>query len=209
MSYIAHYLDICLERALSTDDKQSAVFCYHADAKLGGDIMATKAKGGYWLEIQSLCGPRRWPITWATKKATHTSTNTAVSEIWSLIGAQELGLRKEVIHLLHKMEVSLQRLVLSKGLEDNIACIATMKRGYSPATRHLQHHCRLSLRFSNEVLFPDKTDPDAPFCLADLVYCPTDPQKEDWMSKELPPIKFAAGLKLAGHERRSDASKRL
>ena len=136
--FIFHHLDLCLEHALSTDDRSGAVLFYYADAELGGDTMTTKTTGGYWLEIQSPCGQRRWPITWATKKATHTSTNTADSEIWSLIGAQELGLRKEVIPLLQQMEVSLNRLVLLRGLEDNTACIAAVKRGYSPAMRHLQ-----------------------------------------------------------------------
>ena len=90
-------------------------------------------------------------ITWATKKATHTSTNTSDSEIWSLIGAQELGLRKGVIPLLQQTEAALQRLV--KGLEDNTAYAATVKRGYSPAMRHLQRHCKLRLGFTDEVFF--------------------------------------------------------
>ena len=205
MSFIFHHLDLCLEHALSTDDRSGAVLCYYDDAELGGDTTTIKTTGGYWLEIQSPCGQRRCPITWATKKATHTSTNTADSEIWSLIGAQELGLRKEVIPLLQQMEVSLNRLVLLRGLEDNTACIATVKRGYSPAMRHLQRHCKLSLGFTNEVFFPDKTDLDAPFYLSDIVYCPTDLQKGDWMAKELTPVKFAAALKLAGYDPRGSA----
>ena len=106
MSYITHNINLGLNHSLSTEDRNGAVLCYYADAELGGDVMTTKATGGYWLEIQSPCGQRRWPITWATKKVTHTSTSTADSEIWSLIGAQELRLRKEVISLLQQMEVS-------------------------------------------------------------------------------------------------------
>ena len=202
MSFIFSHLDLCLEHCLSTDDLATAVLCYYADAELGGDTMTTKATGGYWLELQSACGQKRWPISWATKKAAHTSTNTADSEIWSLVGAYELGLRKEVIPILQQIEVSLNRHVLLRGLEDNTACIAAIKRGYSSAMRHLQRHCRLSLGFSNEVFFPDKTDPDAPFYLSELVYCPTDVQKGDWMTKELTPVKFAAALQLAGYNPR-------
>ena len=52
MSFIFHHLDICLEHALSADDRSGAVLRYYADAELGGDTMTTKATGGYWLEIQ-------------------------------------------------------------------------------------------------------------------------------------------------------------
>ena len=83
-------------------------------------------------------------------------------------------------------------------MEDNTACIAAIKRGYSSA----MSHCRLSLGFSNEVFFPDKTDPDAPFYLSELIYCPTEVQKGDWMTKELTPVKFAAALQLAGYNPR-------
>ena len=106
------------------------------------------------------------------------------------------------------MEVSLDRLVLLRALEDNTACISTVQRGYSPAMRHLQRHCKLSLGFTHEVFFPDKTDPDATFYLSELVYCPTDEQKGDWMTKELTPVKFTAALELAGYASRGSASKR-
>ena len=64
--------------------------------------------------------------------------------------------------------------------------------------RRLHRHCRLSLGFANEVFFPDKTDPDAPYYFSELIYCPTDVQKGDWMTKELTPVKFATALQLAG-----------
>ncbi len=79
MSHIFHHADYVLVHALSTDDGKEASLCYYADAELGGDVMTTKATGGYWLEVSCPCGEGRWPITWATKKATHTSTNTADS----------------------------------------------------------------------------------------------------------------------------------
>ena len=64
------------------------------------------------------------------------------------------------------MEVSLGRLVCLRGLEDNTQFIAAIQRGYSPALRHLQRHCRLSLGFTHEVFFPDRTDPNAPLYLS-------------------------------------------
>ena len=72
-----------------------------------------------------------------------------------------------------------------RGIEDNTQCIAAIKRGYSPALRHLWRHCRLNLGFTHEVLYPDRTDPDAPRFLSNLQYCETSQQKEDWMTKEL------------------------
>ena len=116
------------------------------------------------------------------------------------MGANELGLKKEVIPLLHQMEVSLKRMVILCGLEDNTQCISALKRGYSPSLRHLQRHSRLSLGFSHEVFYPDRTDPNAPQYLACLQYCETAQQKGDWMTMENVPNKFVACLKLAGYE---------
>jgi hypothetical protein len=201
MSYVAHHLDLALVHRLSTDDRQTADLVYSPDAELGGDIMTTKATGGFWLEVRSSDGTHSWPICWQSKKASHTSTATVDSETWSLVGAFELGLKREVIPLLHQMEVSLGRLVRLRGLEDNTQCIAAIQRGYSPALRHLQRHCRLSLGFTHEVFFPDKTDPEAPQYFSKLEYCDTNSQKGDWMTKESPPTKFQASLRLAGYQR--------
>jgi hypothetical protein len=201
MSYISHHLDLVLVHRLSTDDRPDAELVYSPDAELGGDVMTTKATGGFWLEVRSKDDKHSWPVCWATKKASHTSTATADSETWSLVGANELGLKREVIPLLHQMEVSLGRLVRLRGLEDNTQCIAAIQRGYSPALRHLQRHCRLSLGFTHEVFFPDRTDPDAPQYISKLEYCETSKQKGDWMTKENPPNKFQACLRLAGYVR--------
>ena len=73
----------------------------------------------------------------ATEKASHKSTATTDSETWSLGDAHELGLKKEVIPLLHQMEVSLMLLVHLSGFEDNSQCIAAIKRRYSPVLWHL------------------------------------------------------------------------
>ena len=70
--------------------------------------MTTKATGRFWLEVRSKDGKHSWPVCWQSKKATDTSTATADSETWSLVGSHELGLKREVIPLLHQMEVSLE-----------------------------------------------------------------------------------------------------
>ena len=128
-----------------------------------------------------------------------TSAATADSETWSLVGSHELGLKSEVIPLLHQMEESLGRMVCLRGLEDNTQCIAAIQRGYSPSPRHLQRHCRLSLGFPHEVFVPDRTDPDDPQYISKLEYCETSKQKGDWVTKENPAKKFLECLKLAGY----------
>ena len=161
--------------------------------------LSTKATGGCWLELACADGERRWPICWQSKKAGHTSTATADSETWSLVGACEVGLKREVIPTFQQTEVFLQRWVLLNSQEDNIQCIAAIQRGYSPALRHLQRHIRLSTGFTHEVFVPDRTDATAPQYPFELVYCETKQQKGDWVTKELPPIGFAAALELAGY----------
>ena len=116
-----------------------------------------------------------------------------------MVGATELGLKREVIPVLHQMEVSLGRVVHLRCLEDNTQCISAIQRGYSPALRHLLRHCRLSLGFAHEVFFPDRTDPSAPQYDSSSEYCESLKQKGDWMTKENPPNKFQSCLKLAGY----------
>ena len=62
------------------DDRAGAFLDFSPDAELGGDPYTTKASGGFWLELSSPSGERKWPISFGTKKATHTSGSTADSE---------------------------------------------------------------------------------------------------------------------------------
>ena len=162
-------------------------------------MFSTKATRDFWLHIESGDGSHRWPIAWACKKVGHTSTATADSETWSAIGANEEGLKKEVIPILHQIEVSLGRLVLLQCHEDNTQTIFAIRRGYSPALRHLKRHINLGLGFTHEVFYPDLSDSSAPKYWSSLVYCPTDEQLGDMLTKELPPIKFSAAIGAAGY----------
>ncbi len=100
MQSIWHHLDLNLHHALHPKDLADAELIYFHDAELGGDALTTKATGGFWLELSSKCGSRRWPICWQSKKAGHTSCATADSETWSCIGANEQGLKKDVVPIL-------------------------------------------------------------------------------------------------------------
>ena len=70
------------------------------------------------------------------QKATHISGSNADSETWSLVGANDSGLKKEVIPILHQLEVSLNRPVKLIGKEDNTACIIALKKGYSKTLKY-------------------------------------------------------------------------
>ena len=89
----------------------------------------------------------------STKKASRTSGSTAGSETWSLVGANDNGFKKEVIPILHQLEVSLNRPVKLIGKEDNTACVIAIKKGYSTALGYQWWHAELSSVFSYEVFY--------------------------------------------------------
>ena len=95
---------------------------------------------------------------YSCKRASYTSGSTADSETWCLVGSNDSGVKREVIPLLDQAEVTLRRPVKLVCKEDNTACIASIKRGYSAASRYLKRHAELSLGFTNEVFYPDATD---------------------------------------------------
>ena len=90
-----------------------------------------------------------------------------------------------MIPILAQIEVSLKRKVKLVCKEDNTACIAAIKRGYSPALRYLPRHAGCSLGFVNEVFFPDNSNPDCPHHVSELTYWESKAHKGDWMTKEL------------------------
>ena len=82
--------------------------------------------------------------------------------------------------------------------EDNTACIAAIKRGYSPALRYLQRHAQVSLGFAHEIFHPNWDDEAEPKYLSEITYCESQSHKEDWMTKELSPKDFNKDVSLAG-----------
>ena len=114
-----------------------------------------------------------------------------------MVGANNNGLEKEVISILHQLEVSLNRPVKLIGKEDNPACIIAIKKGYSTALRYLKRHAELSLGFTHEVFYPDRTM-GSPRYWAELTYWDTKLHKGDWMTKELAPRAFEQAWRMAG-----------
>ena len=197
MQYCWHHASKELVHELHPSDVHKCFLDDSPDAELGGDPYSTNASGGYWLEISSPCRKRKWPVCFATKKATHTSGSTADSETWSLVGANDNGLKKEVIPVLHQLEVSLNRPVKLICKEDNTACIAAVKKGYSTALRYLKRHAEISLGFTHEVFFPDRSE-GSPRYWSQINYWDTKLHKGDWMTKELPPSAFELAWRMAG-----------
>ena len=72
--------------------------------------------------------------------------------------------------LLESYWITLGRPVKLVGKEDNTACIAAVKRGYSPALRYLQRLAQVSLGFCHEVFHPNWEDEVAPKYLSELTY---------------------------------------
>ena len=198
MAYIWHHADLGLHHSLHPNDLKDAVLDFSPDAELGGDPYSTRATGGSWIEISSADGKRCWPVACICKKASHTSGSTNDSETTSLVGAQDSGLKREVIPILDHLETSLKRSVKLVCKEDNTQCIALVKRGFSPAMRYLKRHAKLSLGFVHEVFFPDLDNEDAPRYSAEIKYWPSTEHKGDWMTKELNQKDFINARERAG-----------
>ena len=122
------------------------------------------------LSFPRLVASASGPFASALKKAGHTSGSTADSETWSLAGTHDASLKRDVIPILHQIETTLGRPSKLIGKEDNTACIAAVRRGYSPALRYLQRHAQVSLGFVHEVFHPAWEDNAAPKYLSELTY---------------------------------------
>ena len=96
-----------------------------------------------------------------------------------MVGALDAALKRDVILILHQIEVTLGRPVKLVGKEDNTACISAVKRGYSPALKYLPRHAQVSLGFANEVFHPNWEDHAAPKYVSELSYWESKSYKGD------------------------------
>ena len=205
MSYLEHHSGLELTGCLSTDDLQTVELWFWPDADLGGDLSTTKSTSGFWLELSTPDGLRCWPVAWGCSKQSTTSTSTNESESKTVITGLEGehfsnetkadlssitgGLKKTVIATLGMLEFCLERPVKLVIQEDNSQCISAIKRGYSPALRYLQRHCRMDLGFSNEVVmgyYPDGSK----MYLSEIRHAGTATHKGDFLTKPLDRSKF-------------------
>ena len=218
MSYLEHFSGLELTGCLSTDDLDVVELWFWPDADLGGDLSTTKSTSGFWLELSTPDGSRCWPLAWGCAKQSTTATSTCESETKTVIAGLEGeaftsetkadlasitgALKKTVIATLGMLEFCLGRPVKLVIQEDNSQCITAVKRGYSPALRYLQRHCRMDLGFSNEVVmgyYPDGSK----MYLSEIRHAGTATHKGDFLTKPLDRSKFGNAKRLIGMQTKS------
>ena len=79
--------------------------------------------------------------------------------------------------------------------EDNTAAILAIRKGYSPALRHLPRTQRICLGSLNEMLC-DPEDHDSSHGTMELVHAETATHKGDLFTKDMPPKAFKEKLAL-------------
>ena len=94
--------------------------------------------------------------------------------------------------------MSLNRPVKLAYKGDNTARITAIQKGYSTVLHYLERHANeLSLGFTKEISFPDKTQ-GTPRYWAEITCWDTQLHKGDRMTKELAPKTFEQAWLLAG-----------
>ena len=197
MCYIFHHAGLKLVHEMNPRDLNDMKLVFYPDAELGGDVSTTKATYGMWLELTSQDESRCWPVSWFCRKSGHSPGSTADVESTALVGAADTGLKREVIPVLEQCEVSLQRSVQLIAYEDNTQAISFIRKGYSPALRYLQRHCRQSLGFVHECFYPDSDSGKRRYD-SSLKYCESKKHKGDWMTKILARTEFVNARQRAG-----------
>ena len=199
MSFVKHNTHLTLTSQLAPRDLATAELHLWCDADHAGDHSTSKSTSGMFLALVSSDLQRTWPLSWYSRKQTATSSSTCEAETISISS----GLRKEAIPMLSLVEQLLGRPVLLVCHEDNEATIISIRKGYSPALRHLARTVRTSIGFTHEVFFPDPEDVDsdgeAPsnFEVQPVLrHCDTTSMRADVFTKALKPPDFAIALAL-------------
>ena len=151
--------------------------------------MSTKSTSGFWIELAGAQG-RGCPIDWGAKKQDFTSSHTQEAEIASM----SQHLRNHAIPVQTLMSILLCRPVDMNVHEDNSACIAAVKHGYSPSLRHLPRTHRISLGVLHDV-FHRLTTNDTEGAIA-LLKEETEKQKGDFFTKTHDGAKFDQAMTL-------------
>jgi hypothetical protein len=177
--YIEHHPGVLLTGSLRSTDAADCVLAMSPDADLAGDMETTKSTSGLWLEVRSADGERCWPLAWRSKRQGSTASSTCEAEYISLHD----GLKKEALPMVDMFSQALSRPMGLLCLEDNTQCIAAVKKGYSPALRHLHRTERIALGVAHEQFFGENTN----FVLE---YQASSLHKGDSFTKKLQPNAF-------------------
>ena len=115
MQYVRCSAGLELHGSLSKDDLSTAILVMSPDADLANDLETSKSTSGLWLELQSACGTRCWPLSWRSKRQSSTASSTCEAEVISAATA----LKAEALPMLDLLEQALGRQIKLLCLEDN------------------------------------------------------------------------------------------
>ena len=87
-------------------------------------------------------------------------------------------LKRKSLHFCTNSECNLNRPVKLVCKDDNTACITAVEKGYSTAVRDLKRHAELSLGFTDETFYPDRSE-GTPRYWTQLTYWNTKLHKGD------------------------------
>ena len=196
--FLQDALEIKLTGTLSTADLKSFKLGAWPDADFNGDVHTTKSTSGYWLEVIGDQG-RRFPLCWGARRQGSTTQCTAEAETVSLSSC----VKNAAIPMQHLLETIFQREIACEVFEDNSACIAAIKRGYSPSLKHMMRTQRVSLGFLHEIFFEDEWDFDEEKKNPKMTLTKADTaiHRGDMFTKEVDPQRFAVCLDLIGMKR--------
>ena len=184
MQYVKGSAGLELRGSLSTDDLSTAILVMSPDADLANDLETSKSTSGLWLELQSACGTRCWPLSWRSKRQGSTASSTCEAEVISAATA----LKAEALPMLDLLEQALGRKIKLLCLEDNTQCIAACNNGYSKACAHLARTERIAHGVLHEVFIENIAGP------AEMRHEPTETHKGDMFTKRLDPGPFESAL---------------
>ena len=179
--YIDGTVQQVLTGVLSTGDRKSLKIDCWPDADLCGDIFSTKSTSGRFIELSGLEG-RGMPLTWAARRQGSTSKHTQEAETVSL----STCLCEDAIPIQALVERILRTPVPMVVHEDNTSAITAVRKGYSPALRHLPRTQRICLGSLHE-MFTEQSADDGGRGNIELVHAETATHKGDMFTKDMPP----------------------
>ena len=154
-SYLEQARNLTLKGSLSTGDIDKVVLIAWPDADLAGDLMSTRSTSVFFLEVSGAEG-RSFPISWGSKQQGCTAQHTAESETISLATC----LRSELLPAQFPLQKLIRKPFNAMLMGDNEATITPIRKGCSPAMRHLPRVHRISIGLLNEITTREETDED-------------------------------------------------
>jgi hypothetical protein len=183
--------DLTLHGVLSPADRAGLKIIAWPDADHNGDPLSTKSTSGMFIELATSSSSNAFPLDWATKKQVSTANSTAEAETVSLSAC----MRAHALPLQVLLEVFLGQPIQIDAREDNQACLASVRAGYSPALRALERTQRVCIGTLHELFVapPEETKGST---LCTLTYQESATHKGDLFTKAMPPPTFARCLQL-------------